>query len=109
MSGNVSLTIEKAPHGNRYVICKEYQTGIGRRGEGQVWRSDIYTFNGRRFTFDDAEFPETFRKYIKEAQATLRDYPGDYDLRQNLAYMYSITGRPQKSGRILPRGRTRLP
>ena len=96
LTSDFPMAIERAPHGSRYVIRRVFPTGDRMDGGCSPQRPDLYAFDGKRFAPADAQYPEAFGDYIKEAEGMLLDEPGDYDLRQNLAYMYSITGRPQK-------------
>ena len=89
--------VEKAPHGAGYILRQTHETGLETGDVGMALRSDYYAFNGKRYAFADAQFPDACRDYIKEVEFKLRRDPCDYDLLQNLADMYSITGDAQKS------------
>ena len=97
VADHARVEAEKTPQGTRYVITNFYTTGLMKTEYDRAWRSDYYAFNGKRFVFADAQYPKDCRDYIEEAEKALHDCPDDYDLRQNLASMYSITGRPQKA------------
>ena len=97
MSNDEEIEVEKARRGNGYIIRRQYQTGAPYGPEAGPLRSDYYAFNERKFVLIDAQYPDACRAYISEAEKALRKNPGDYYLRQSLASMYSISGRPQKS------------
>ena len=65
----------------------------GEAGRGY----DLYAYNGRKYTFADAKYPEALRKAIKEAEDTLRRTPNDSEALYRLARIYSCAGHPRKA------------
>ena len=103
VSSNQGIWLERRRGERAYIVRNGYETGSVMCHAEQPCRLDVYAWNGKEYVFADPKYPELFRKYIKEAEEALRQYPADEDLPYHLAYLYSITGRKRKAERYYRR------
>ena len=104
LGGDSNVNLEDIRSDRHYEARNEYAAGGSTETRnphgdwsGMLHRWDVYAFNGKRYVFADPDFPEQFSEYLKDGEERLAEAPDDPDLLRHMAYLYHITGKPQKS------------